>query len=352
MAYGILVIWTLLCYAIIYGNSRIPKAKKAKLYYSFFFFGCALLMGLRNRTVGVDTIRYEYIFNSIKNASIGELFDYSFYNRRIGYMLMMKAVSILGGNYNSFQMIVSIVINYCAYKFISTKCNNVFLSTAVYLGCGFYLSAFNVAREAFAVALICRAWDSINENRRIKALLLSLIAISCHTTAVVFVCAYFVYLLRDNKVFLRILPFIIFIAVLNYRTVIDFSSRIFVSYANYYKNKKTLTEAGGVIIIWTLVLLLSAYVVFNSKRFNNIQRIYGIFCIISISTEIISMSFNYFDRVGTYFILFECLLFNDVANSIASKQIKRLFSFGASFSYLAYFLLSCTSAQYKYSIFF
>lgn len=104
----------------------------------------------------------------IENVSFKEMISETIYNRRICYMALMKIISFLGGNYFVFQFLISIIFNYCVYKFISKNTQNPVLATSVFLGCGFYLSAMNVQREAIAVVLILRAWDLVNEKKYLR----------------------------------------------------------------------------------------------------------------------------------------------------------------------------------------
>lgn len=350
MAYIILIVWMIVCYVLIIKNRRFNVEKGKKFFYIFFFVGCTIVMALRSESVGVDTQRYAQLFEMTKSVTINDMLQVSTYNRRIGYMLLMKLSGSMNGSYYFFQMVVSILFNYCSYKFISKNCESPFLAVSVFLGCGFYLSALNVARETLAVVIVLCAWNLLQEHKNIKALLLFIIAFSFHTTALVFLIAYLIYMIKDKQWVLRLLPIGVLAAAINYKTIIDFAAVYFISYDNYYKNKKTVIEAGGVTLIWIIIIALSVYCVYNKKKFSNMDRIYGVFCMICIVTDIIGMYFNYFDRLGTYFILFECLMLESVANSIESLSTKKLFKGGVSLSFLAYFLLSAlTSAQYSYS---
>lgn len=177
-------------------------------------------------------------------------------------------------------------------------------------------------------------------------------AVSCHTTALICILAYVIYLFKDNKFFLKVAPIIVLLVAVNYKRVIAYFSIFFVSYSNYFKNKKTLTEAGGVAVIWAIIIMLSLYCIYNKRKFSNMERVYGIFCIICIITDILGMYFNYLDRLGTYFILFEILLIDSIANRIEDYSFSKVYKIGVSASFLAYFLLSSlTSIQYQYSSF-
>ena len=352
MAYILLLIWMLFCYMFVWSNKRLGNEQREKTYYVLFFLGCTFLMGFRSEKVGVDTERYKQLFEMMQYVSFKEMISETIYNRRIGYMALMKAVGFLDGNYYTFQFLISVIFNYNVYKFISNNTRDPFLASSVFLGCGLYLSAMNVQRETFAVVLLLRAWDLVNEKKQFKALIISIFAVSCHTTALICILAYVIYLLKDNKLFLKVAPIVVLLGALNYQRLIGFFSTYFVSYSNYYKNKKTLTEAGGVTIIWGVILILSFYCIYNKKKFSNIERVYGIFCIICIITDILGMYFNYLDRLGPYFILFEILLIDSIANHFDESSFRKVYKFGVSFSFLAYFLLSAlTSVQYQYTSF-
>lgn len=352
MAYILLLIWMLFCYFCIYNCNKIEYNQRKKAYYFLFFVGCTLLMGLRNEYVGMDTQKYKQLFEMTGNVTIKEMIDETFFNRRIGYMLFMKIINYIGGSYYTFQIVVSILFNYLSYRFICNNSKDPFLATSIFLGCGFYLSALNVQRETFAVVLILPAWDLINRKRYFSALIISLVAVSCHTTAIIFIIAYIIYLFKDNKYALRILPVLIVVAAIKHKTIIAFASSYFSIYSNYYKNNKTLVVAGGVTIIWAIMIVLSTYCIYNKTKFNNQERIYGLFCLISVISDILGTYFNYIDRLGTYFLLFEILLVEAIANSFKEESFRRRFKVCVASSFLAYFLLSAvTSSQYQYNSF-
>ena len=234
--YVFIAIWSVLIGAFVLQNRNRSYEKNRKSY--MFLLSCvlAIIMGLRATTVGQDTLSYKNMFDTVSSIPIDMLFNISSYSSKIGYVLLMKVCSYIVNDYFFFQIVVSVLFCIGISKFLLDHGRDMLLITMVFLGCGFYLSAFNVTREAIAVVLVVNAFTAIEEQKWKQAVILFLLAISIHLTALSFLWGVVIYIFKDKEWIIKWAPIITMIVGLGYEIVIELASKFFPMYFNYYKN--------------------------------------------------------------------------------------------------------------------
>lgn len=356
MIYVLQVVWLALsamfCYSI-----KQNKAAKDKLFVFLAFTFCFVMMGFRNISVGVDTAKYALYYEGVANAS---WVNFSSQNSfEFGWNLFMKICSIISSNYYFFQIVYAAVFCVLSARFILRFSDNVVLTTILFFGLGLFTTAFNIQRQMLAVILLANSYWHITKGNRIKSLILILVAVSLHTTAILFFAAYIAYFLRRNKRILKFVPIVFVIVAINYQSIIELARILVPSYHNYYANYKTIQSAGGVWLIWIAIICISISSIYMLKRKKNIgidsQRdmmLYGIFSLVYITCNIVGLYFNYFERLGLYFWPFVVVLL-DRYPLYLRRSTKQIYVCGMIVFFVAYYLLSCfTGNKLEYSFFF
>lgn len=311
-----------------------------------------LIMAFRSVEVGVDTSNYKAIFDLIKNMSFREITsNFYTYSMEIGYALFMKVCSLLYGDYYFFQVVFSMLFSILAAKFVLEEADNIFIGVIVFLGIGIYTITFNVARQMLAAMLIVNSWIFLKKGEKKKSILCVLVASTFHVTALIFIVAYAIYFFRYNKYIIRLIPLVVVIGALNFNRLLPFITRYFTHYHNYYANEKVIQTAGFVWIIWIIVLLVAARIIYIAKKTNIEHSMAAIFSMIWVVCNIIGLSFNYFERLGLYFIPFVSVMFSYSGNYIRSRSVRRIYLNGMAVAFIIYFLMSVSSKQYLYTSF-
>lgn len=371
MIYICLLCWILwmafLCFCprgVLYFNSN---NKTPFLVASII--AATMVMGLRSVSVGQDTLHYSEIFQYVSHESTNNLFSSFYYQSiEIGYIALMKIVSVFGGYY-LFQMVVSCFICGFFAKFISENMNNYFLGMVLFLGFDAYLMSFNISRHMLAVILVANGWSSLNRGKIKKAFLYSLLATLIHTTAIAFLAIYVLYVFRKNKFVIRLIPVLGILAVFSYRKILMFVSSYVTHYNNYYSNHKNTLQVGYAWIIWTIIVAISILLILKTRNLDeNIEiqddevsikamswsaetYLYSSLGILYVATNIVGMSFNYFERLGLYFVPFVFVVFERFGQYIQRKVLRQMYYFALMISFIVYFIISSQSAQYVYSFF-
>lgn len=369
MIYYGLLLWVFIAGALCFCHTgKVNFENNKMLFLILSYIAIIFVLGMRNQTVGVDTKSYYAIFAKVSTVSFSELVkSYYYLTIEVGYILLMKVVSIFG-NYYLFQFVVAAMACILFAKFIADNMKNYFLGIILFLGFDLYLLLFNISRQMLAVALIANCWSCLNHRKKGKALVLFIFAGMMHTTAWLFAAIYLVYLVRNNRFIIRLLPVIGAIIIFSYRIVLDKVATIVPHYANYYGNHKTILEAGASVIIWSLIVSISVILIIRNIRIsenrmilaNNIEGntllsrtaetyLYAAFSLFYVASNIIGLSFNYFERLGCYFAPFVILTFERFGMQIRNTVVRRVYYCGLVICFSIYFILSTKTDQYLYS---
>ena len=351
MVYIGLVFWIIISSIICFGN-HFDVNRNRKVFVILVFIVMCLIMAFRSVEVGADTSHYKAIFDLINNTSFREITsNFYTYSMEIGYALFMKVCSLIYEDYYFFQVVFSVLFSILAARFVLEESDNIFIGVIVFLGIGVYTTTFNVARQMLAAMLVTNSWLFLKKGEKKKSILCVLVASTFHISALIFTVAFAIYFFRHNKRIIRLIPLIIVIGALNFSKLFLFITRYFTYYHNYYANEKVIQTAGFVWIIWIIVLLIAARIIYIAKGTNIEHSIAAIFSMIWVVCNIIGLSFNYFERLGLYFMPFVSVMFSFSGNYIRNRSLRRLYLNGMTVAFIIYFLLSASSKQYLYTSF-
>ena len=369
MVYYILLIWIfeamIFCFCT---TGKICFRKNRNTFIVLSFIAIIYLLGMRDLNVGADTKSYCNMFDKVALTPFSEIIKHYYFSyMEVGYIVLMKVVSFLG-NYLLFQIIISIITNILFFKFIKENFENYFVGVMLFLSLDVFFLLFNLSRQMLAVALVINCWSYLNHKKRVMALCFLVCAGFIHTTAWLFIGFFMVYFMKKCKLFIKLIPVIGITALFFYQEIIDIAYFILPHYANYYGNHKTIMEAGFAKIIWLIILVISLITIIkkikiidiknNSVISLNDQRalnwhietyLYASFSLFYVVTNIIGLSFNYFERIGCYFVPFVTVTFERFGTQIKNPILRRIYFNGIIICFSVYFILSSRTDQYIYN---
>ncbi len=358
--YITLVIVAFVLYALAYAANRdtLMYQNRDSVYLITWFLLATVIMGLRSVNVGTDTLSYSNHFNDISSARWSTIFSNLHFLRynslEIGYVCLAKICSMVVNDYIFFQFVLAAIYCFAMMSFLRENVKSKIILTTVFLGSELYLFAFNISRQMIAVALTALSWNYLCKNKKQKAILLMILSASFHMPSMVFLIAYIFYLIRKKRILFNITVFVGIIAAINYKFVINFVFTHLGKYAyylgniNYWANAKIKQRMGLSVIVYSIVLMLAIYILLKKCRFTVNEKAYAVFSAIYVICNFMGLYFNYFERVGIYFLPFVILEIDAVAQKIKSKDVRKLYVSSVSICYSLYFLVSAASAQYVY----
>lgn len=351
--------YTLLLLGILVLGLLIDSPKKRhpilckRIFLFTSFFAAACVMGFRGMSVGMDTPTYAWYFQEISKTRLLSLLSTDSFNGTLetGFALLMKLCSYVVNDYFFFQILFSLAYCGLCCLFIYRNARNYRLATVCLLAVGLYLYAFNVQRQMWAVMLCASGWYYLLRGMKLQPLLLFLLAYSAHHSAAVFVAAYVLYMVRNNRKLLLFAAAGIVFFVFRSDLLWSFAQNSVEEYDLYYNNNRDIQTGGLVYYLWTIEACLCLYVLLRRKQFTSQDRLIALLSGIYLAANVIGISFNYFERIGYYFLPFVPLLFDCVGTSLPGKKLRLTYFLIAGICFGIYFIKAGSTAQYAYVTF-
>ena len=315
------------------GESYSKKSRKKFCVFSWIVL--SLIEGLRDFSVGTDTIQYAATFEM-------EQMDYY----EIGFQLIGKFVHLFSDNPIVFLLIVSLITNGLIFRAIYKNSSNVAVSAFTYMSLYYYFNSFNAVRQYLAIGLILCAYTFLKDDKFMKYFIFVLIAALIHTTAIVGLLLFPLYQLNlkreiDKRNFVRWFGILLVFEILfvylfkNYfHSILEFFPRYMDAYGEsdyYFEGRMSLQS------IVTNALIFVVYLCFCE----NIN--FAMFLAISVFLSFGTIFSFLFHRIIWYFDVFSIFALADIWQTktlnYKSRTILRVAIFIACLSFMTYYLL-------------
>ncbi len=219
---------------------------KHKKRYLFIFFAAmailatAVLAGARSEKIGSDVLVYgNYVFNSARNLSLGELFVKYILTIEPLYLVLNFLVSRFTNDSHWLYFFVQLIINVFIFAEIvrNMKHAKMWLSYWVFLTL-FYGFCLNGMRQAVAMAVMLYGYRFIQERKLRNYIVCVVIAIGFHYVSVMYILLYWLYgfIYGDKKTKLdkkTIATIAILASVFLYESIIRLISNFVPKYIRY-----------------------------------------------------------------------------------------------------------------------
>lgn len=324
--------------------SYVPKRRELgkanyKNYTIFICLLAVLVMGLRHRHIGVDTTNYVYRFRAMDNyASFGAYYeeylaDKKFLFSETGYWLFCWVLHWFSNEGQFLIFVHAAVVTILVFRFIYRHVDNVPLGVMSYLCLGQYTFNMTGMRQAMAMSLCLVAVKYIKERRFKAFLLMLLVAMQFHKTAIAFLPAYFIPWVIEKR--RRVLLF--FAGLVGFSFVVDRFIGAFNDLTGKNYAIEAAAEGGGisVLLVYGLVIALAVLIRRSLRGKDNQLAFCGVFA--GLTMYIARYYSNQImERVSYYYFYFILLLVPGVVDSLEDRERRAV---GAIFCMLAIALL-------------
>lgn len=297
------------------------KYNNRKILFCVFIW-LSLCCGLRNEFIGNDTSNYITFFYDIKYFGV-------FYGSDIGFSILSYILMYMFNNPYILLLIYSLITNYfIIYRLWDFRNKASFSLMILIYSIIYYPYCFNIVRQFLAIALIFWATKYLEQKNYKKFMLINFIAVTFHTTAIIGLIS-----LLIEEDFVKIINkykkhFIIFLLIFSFLILIFFSSNIY-KYLSYFLLINFNLHS---MIIFKLfcVLMICFINYYQDKKIepfykncivqlrnNKIMLYYFIGLILSLS----GMFYDYMNRIGFYFLMFEMPFWGIVIKHHKYKKI-------------------------------
>ena len=292
------------------------------------------IIGLRCVQTGQDTLMYREIYNGLNEYSSYKNFmlDFNFVNSiEVGYATWQWIVHLLF-DYRGFLICQAILMItpfvYVVYKWS----DNVVWSFVLYILLGYLTWNMCAARQAPALSFTLLAYYFYSYKRYKASIVSYLIAISFHTTALLFFPVVLIYKgLRNKKLLL--------ISLVASKIIGNYFIPMILPYMRIdYSDDVLSGSVGQLTYLGFLAVLL--YCLFLEKVYKvvlpNTFYLFSVMLILWPLVDTIAAAF----RITFYFMIYLCFAIPTILNELRDKKIekaRRLFLFSVSIIFSVYF---------------
>lgn len=318
MSLVVLPYYIFLALVMLVYRSR-PKTKEHdRISISEIVTACILVLfaGLRDETVGTDTMGYVRSFDEIYSKNLSDEVS-EMLLQEPGFYFLKLFSHIFSDNYAAFLCTISALCYGLVMIAIHKHSENRALSLFVYITLGYYTFCFNAARQALALSVYLLALPCILNRNLIRYCILVAVAALFHRTVLIALPLYFMFTMKYSwkSVLLTITVAVLTSVMLP--SLIDSASTIEARYA-YYSN----AEAKGGYMLTAFYVMLALFFVFMRGHVPKKERKeYDIYLQMLICGSVIylvvSLSGAYVEltRFAAYFQVASIFLFAMVYNA-------------------------------------
>lgn len=286
-----------------------------------------LLSALRHVRIGADTRVYEYLFESVKNVPLEELWDrvvQTYFTRTAtykdpGYNLLVKLLQFISDEYRFLLFFIAAVFFGSMGVWIYRNSQMPYVSFLLFSTLFYSFFAFTGHRQTIATALVVfvgHEW--IRKRKLLPYILLMLVASTLHKSCLCYILAYFVYPFKgySRRKYMTVLAISLLLLTIS-GPVMNLVSGWF-DYEQYMEND--LGGTGTFVFLYFLVMAITLW------KFPSIVQenpdAYHTLNILVIGTLSVAMSlFNQsFMRLQQYYTVYLMLLLPDIIVSFRGKN--------------------------------
>lgn len=292
-----------------------------------------MLIGiLKDEYLGVDAGAYEtYYFNPAKYRSWSEIILGTFSDK--GFYILSKILILISDNYWVYNALIYIIIFAIEAYVIYKNSEYPAVSYLVFVSFGFVVFNYSILRQALAISICFYAFRYVKEKSPLKFVLWTLLAMTFHQTAILFLIAYPV-ANWNIKGYAFWKKCILFIGAL---LVTAFMPSLFQFYLKHDYSESYVAGEGYFLLLYLVVLvLLVAWMMHIRHLKKEGQILYNVlFCVLYF--QIGATAFSLFTRAVNYFLIALILIVPFIIKRIKRKNIVLfLFTVMLAFRYMLY----------------
>lgn len=196
---------------LLFKYANLSDCYKYKYYINISLLLCILLSGLRDYSVGADTMAYYESFQRVSNTSWSDIFlnFKKVYIEGIGkdpgYDLFVKFFQVFSSNYRAYLFFIAVLFFYFLrdlfYRF-TTDLVEIFLGLVIYQILFFSFFSITGLRQTIATIFTFISVRYIQKRMFLPFLLLILAASFIHKSVLLFLPLYFIGVIKKQKLLL------------------------------------------------------------------------------------------------------------------------------------------------------
>lgn len=319
---------------------RHCKNSKNKIIFLFISAIWLILVSTLRYGIGFDYFSYKDIFENISKTSLNELKNY--YSIEILYLYLNKIISLLGGNYTTFILIINIFIISSVMLFIYKYSKNFYISIFVFITFQFFSHSMNLLRQTIAVVIFLFSYQFILKKKFISYAIIIFLGFFFHKSIILIFPMYFLLNIKFSFKYFILISFLAFILYIfsDYIFFYIFKN-ILKMYSNYSNEIYWNANSFKYIIFPTIYFII--VLIFKNKILK-----YNVLINTAFYTFLINLFITkhfIFERFSIYTFIFSIILIPEILES--NKNIKiNILGKNIDFYYILMFIILIVGLSY------
>lgn len=357
--YIVIMASILLCGIPVTDTLSVRKNELVKRTYTIVFLTILwILLAFRGATIGSDTDTYIGIFEDATRWAgnhpygvdyISDLF-HNTTRYETGYIVYNR---LLAGIFDDVQWLFIITATFCmfvCYKLVINHSHNVALSLFLFVSLRLYYFTMSGMRQCIAIFICILAYDYVRKRKLVRFLLLVLLAMQFHTSAVIFVVVYPLSFVSFNLKTSFLISACGAVAFFAFDKILVNVLNVLPDYYEHYTSTERFEEnkLGNILVaaIQISFLLISVFSRYGKQRAHYSDRLFikeyddesmmKFMVLISILLSIISLKATTLDRLFYYFWIFAIIYIPNVIEDMYSRNDKVFMKIAVAIATMAY----------------
>lgn len=317
-------------------NLDYSNNKQKKIYiYGVSIFLCVII-GFRDKSIGVDTASYVKTFlHGIRQMSIHSVLG----SVEPLYALLSFTIRLFSDNYTVYLFVIALIFVVSVGVLVYRYSKSPVISYIALLSFGFVYFAMAGLRQTVAISILFLAYKYVRERKLIPFLLLCIVAYGFHNTAIIFLLAYPLANIKITWKHFATLGIGYFLMSWKSEYVKKFLFDVlkWERLEGYKTYESSINLSGFIIQIAIIIFGLFYYrrVVENDSKDLSLYNFAFIGAFFQILTPIIGEFF----RISMYFNIFNILLIANTCKCSKAYELRNIITIGVVFVLIIYFVL-------------
>jgi len=218
--------------------------------------------------VGYD---YSYIYSPIyQKVMSNNIFNLTKYNWEKTFIILCKSISYFSNNYHTLFIVTSILIVALYMIFYYKYSANIYISVFMFLCFGLYYCSLDFVRQSLAAAVFMFSFEFIKKRQFTKYMIITLLAMSIHFSAILMIPMYFISYIRINK-FTAPIYIICLATVYNYSLeILKLVTKFFYSNYDPLKSKYMTASFEPMFMVPSIIIFIIAFII--QKKLTEIDK--------------------------------------------------------------------------------
>lgn len=249
------------------------KSQSQLVFLACYLLFLALFVGMSDMFGGYDRYIYGEAFDSIADTTTehgsyraNNVFDY--FPSEPGYTLLNIFISFFTANRYIFILAITFLIYTLLFVSLKKYADNYAFAVILFMGLWFYFS-FTYLRQVLGATIVWLSIDYIAQRRFWKFLLVVLIAMSVHKSAIIFFPVYFIPMRKfPPRMIIRLMLLVLLVGIS------PIPNALFSAYGDVssVEMQKDYSATGGFRIAYALEAFFFIYFIINRYRYVKTDR--------------------------------------------------------------------------------